>query len=71
MPHKKQLKNVKCLVCQNNIQKCRGIMAVTCRPDCSRTYLRIYRYIKSKLVSKHIAENKKLKEKIKVMWDGN
>lgn len=67
MPKNKIIKNNKCLICTSDIPKDRVGNAVTCKKGCAKVYLRVSNYVKSHMVSKHIVENRKLKEKIKVM----
>ncbi len=64
MPKNKTVKNNKCLVCKADIPKNRMGLSVTCKKDCSKTYLRIRYYISSNSNSKFISENKKLKLRI-------
>lgn len=57
----------KCIVCQEFMSKNRSILYRTCKPVCSKIYMRIRQHLKSNMNNKLVSENKKLKEKLKVM----
>lgn len=65
MSKDKKLVDPLCIICQREKPKSRSSLSLTCKPVCAKIYLRIERYIRSRIVSKHITENKHLKKQIK------
>lgn len=64
MGSKNTRKNRICLVCESEIPKDRQGSSVTCNKRCSRIFLRVHKYVTGSINSRHITENKILKEKL-------
>lgn len=61
---------MKCILCQRDNPRSRDNL-LTCTKNCSKIYTRLSRYIRGKITSKHIIENKKLKKKIELLKINN